>query len=59
MGRRRTYDNGMIDTHGDVEATLFAKKRGSPSGYAVPASIIRTDLAKAGRRAVSTESCAP
>jgi S1-C subfamily serine protease len=60
-GLVRKGDSGgpVIDTHGDVEATIFAKKRGSPSGYAVPASIIRTDLAKAGRRAVSTESCAP
>jgi hypothetical protein len=49
----------VIDTHGAVEATIFAKKRGSPSGYAVPNSIVRTDLAKAGRRAVSTERCAP
>jgi S1-C subfamily serine protease len=60
-GLVRKGDSGgpVIDTRGDVEATIFAKKRGSPSGYAVPASIIRTDLAKAGRRAVSTESCAP
>jgi hypothetical protein len=49
----------VIDTHGAVEATIFAAKRGSASGYAVPMSIIRADLAKAGRRAVSTESCAP
>ena len=46
-----------IDTHGAVEATIFAAKRGSPSGYAVPTSIVRSDLAKAGRSAVSTESC--
>ena len=60
-GRVRKGDSGgpVIDTNGDVQATIFAKKRGSPSGYAVPASIIRTDLAKAGRNAVSTESCAP
>ena len=49
----------VIDTRGAVEATIFAKKKGSASGYAVPTSIVRTDLAKAGRRAVSTESCAP
>jgi hypothetical protein len=60
-GRVHKGDSGgpVIDTHGDVEATIFAKKRGSASGYAVPASIIRTDLAKAGARGVSTESCAP
>jgi len=49
----------VIDTHGDVEATIFAKKRDSPSGYAVPASIVRADLAKARRVGVSTETCAP
>lgn len=60
-GRVRKGDSGgpVVDTHGDVEATIFAKKRGSASGYAVPTSIVRTDLERAGRRAVSTESCAP
>jgi len=60
-GRVRHGDSGgpVIDTNGDVEATIFAAKQGSPSGYAVPASIIRTDLASAGSRAVSTQSCAP
>ena len=38
---------------------MVEKKKGSPSGYAVPTSIVRTDLAKAGTRAVSTESCLP
>ena len=60
-GRVRKGDSGgpVIDTHGKVEATIFAKKKGSRSGFAVPTSIVRTDLAKAGPRAVSTESCAP
>ena len=60
-GRVHKGDSGgpVIDTHGKVQATIFAKKKGSPSGYAVPTSIVRSDLAKAGRRAVSTESCAP
>ena len=48
----------VIDTHGHVQATIFAKKKGSKSGYAVPTFIVRSDLAKAGRHAVSTESCA-
>jgi uncharacterized membrane protein required for colicin V production len=58
-GRVQHGESGgpAIDTHGAVEATIFAAKRGSPSGYAVPTSIVRTDLAKAGRRAVSTETC--
>jgi len=42
-----------------MREAFVEKKKGSPSGYAVPASIIRSDLAKAGRNAVSTESCAP
>ena len=60
-GRVQHGDSGgpVIDTRGYVEGTIFAAKKGSPSGYAVPASIIRTDLAQAGRRAVSTQSCAP
>jgi S1-C subfamily serine protease len=49
----------VIDTTGAVQATIFAAKKGSASGYAVPASIIRSDLAQAGTRAVSTQSCAP
>jgi S1-C subfamily serine protease len=49
----------VIDTSGAVQATIFAAKKGSTSGYAVPASIIRTDLASAGRHAVSTRACAP
>ena len=58
-GRVHKGDSGgpVIDTRGRVEATIFAKKRGSQSGYAVPTSIVRTDLADAGRRAVSTASC--
>jgi S1-C subfamily serine protease len=58
-GRVHKGDSGgpVIDTLGRVEATIFAKKRGSPSGYAVPISIVRSDLAKAGRHAVSTEAC--
>lgn len=47
----------VIDTRGRVQATIFAKKKGSRSGYAVPTSIVRSDLARAGRHAVSTQSC--
>jgi uncharacterized membrane protein required for colicin V production len=58
-GRVQHGESGgpAIDTRGAVQATIFAAKRGSPSGYAVPTSIVRTDLAKAGRHAVSTERC--
>jgi S1-C subfamily serine protease len=60
-GRVHKGDSGgpVIDTHGKVQAMIFAKKKDSRSGYAVPTSIVRSDLAKAGRRAVSTEACAP
>ena len=60
-GRVQHGESGgpVIDTTGAVEATIFAAKRGSASGYAVPISIVRSDLAKAGRHRVSTESCAP
>jgi S1-C subfamily serine protease len=59
-GKVHKGDSGgpVIDTRGRVQATIFAKKRGAAqSGYAVPTSIVRSDLARAGRRAVSTESC--
>jgi S1-C subfamily serine protease len=60
-GRVRKGDSGgpVIDTHGKVEATIFAKTKASRNGFAVPTSIDRTDLAEAGQHAVSTESCAP
>lgn len=60
-GRVQHGDSGgpVIDTSGAVEAMIFAATKDSRSGYAVPASIIRTDLAKAGSRSVSTETCAP
>jgi uncharacterized membrane protein required for colicin V production len=49
----------VIDTRGAVEGEVFAKQTNSPSGYAVPSTIVRDDLAHAGRRAVSTEGCVP
>lgn len=60
-GRVQHGDSGgpVIDTTGHVQGTIFAAKKGSPSGYAVPSSIVRSDLAQAGNRAVSTQTCAP
>jgi uncharacterized membrane protein required for colicin V production len=49
----------VIDTAGAVEASMFAARVGSASGYGVPASIVRADVAHAGTSAVSTQSCAP
>jgi S1-C subfamily serine protease len=48
-----------VDTQGRVQSTIFAARLGTSSGYGVPASIVRDDLAKAGTQAVSTGACAP
>jgi uncharacterized membrane protein required for colicin V production len=48
-----------VDTSGRVESMMFAARRGSASGYGVPPSIIRSDLASAGTQRVSTGACAP
>jgi hypothetical protein len=48
-----------VDAAGAVESTIFAARRGSASGYGVPPSIIRDDLAHAGTHAVPTGECAP
>jgi uncharacterized membrane protein required for colicin V production len=48
-----------VDTSGRVESSIFAARLGSASGYGVPPSIVRDDLAHAGTQRVSTGSCAP
>jgi S1-C subfamily serine protease len=48
-----------VDAAGRVESTIFAARLGTASGYGVPASIVRDDLAKAGTQPVSTGACAP
>ena len=49
-----------VDADGAVESTIFAARRGSTSGYGVPPSIVRSDLARAaGTQGVSTGNCAP
>jgi uncharacterized membrane protein required for colicin V production len=49
-----------VDAAGRVESMIFAARVGSASGYGVPPSIIRSDLAHAGAHAVSdNSSCAP
>jgi uncharacterized membrane protein required for colicin V production len=47
-----------VDAAGRVELMIFAARRGSASGYGVPPSIIRSDLARAGTHPVSTGPCA-
>jgi uncharacterized membrane protein required for colicin V production len=48
-----------VDASGRVQSAIFAARLGSTSGYGVPPSIIRGDLAGAGTQPVSTGSCAP
>jgi hypothetical protein len=60
-GKVEHGDSGgpAVDRSGHVQSSLFAARLGTSSGYGVPASIIRADLAKAGSQPVSTGSCAP
>jgi S1-C subfamily serine protease len=48
-----------VDRAGNVESTIFAARIGSASGYGVPPSILRKDLAGAGARTVPPGACAP
>jgi S1-C subfamily serine protease len=47
-----------IDDAGAVQSTIFAARVGSSSGYGIPASIVRQDLAGAAAQPVSTGNCA-
>ena len=60
-GRVEHGDTGgpAVDTRGRVQSMIFAERRGSASGYGVPPSLIRSDLARAGSRPVSNDNCAP
>ncbi|MGZ4332989.1 MAG: MarP family serine protease [Gaiellaceae bacterium] len=59
-GQVEPGDSGgpAIDAAGRVESMIFAKRNGSASGYGVPPSIIRSDLARVGTHPVSTGECA-
>ena len=48
-----------VDAGGSVQSSIFAARLNSASGYGVPPSVIRDDLANAGTQRVSTGSCAP
>jgi uncharacterized membrane protein required for colicin V production len=48
-----------VDRAGAVEATIFAARVGAASGYGVPDSVVRRDLAAASTTPVSTGDCAP
>ena len=60
-GRIEHGDSGgpAIDGAGAVEATIFAARIGSASGYGVPSSIVRSDLSRASTHRVDTGACAP
>ena len=60
-GKVEHGDSGgpAVDAAGRVQSMTFAARIGSASGYGVPASIIRSDLARAGTRTVSSGACAP
>jgi S1-C subfamily serine protease len=59
-GRVRHGNSGgpVVNERGEVEATVFASRVGSDSGYGVPTSTVRKALAGVGGR-VSTGACAP
>jgi S1-C subfamily serine protease len=63
-GRVRPGNSGgpMVDSHGQVVATVFAALTGTSraGGFAVPNALVRSQLAKVGAsaRAVSTGHCA-
>jgi S1-C subfamily serine protease len=59
-GQVEPGDSGgpAVDAAGRVESMIFAKRNGSASGYGVPPSIIRSDLAHIGTHPVSTGECA-
>lgn len=60
-GKVQHGDSGgpAVDGSGAVESTMFAARVGAESGYGIPSSIVRRDLARAGTAAVPTGSCAP
>jgi S1-C subfamily serine protease len=46
-----------VDATGAVESTIFAKRAGAPSGFGVPAALVRRALDGA-KAPVSTGNCA-
>ena len=46
-----------VDGQGRVQATIFASRIGSASGYAVPSALVRETLSEAGAREVSSGPC--
>jgi S1-C subfamily serine protease len=59
-GSIRHGDSGgpIVDANGAVQATVFARRPGPPSGLAVPSDLVRRELARVGVGAASTGACA-
>ncbi len=59
-GRLRHGNSGgpAVDRRGRVQATMFAARIGSNSGYGIPAAVVRSELDEAQTRPVSTGDCA-
>jgi S1-C subfamily serine protease len=47
-----------VDRLGRAQATIFAARIGSRSGFGIPAAVVRRDVAEAQTRPVSTGDCA-
>jgi S1-C subfamily serine protease len=47
-----------VDPRGRVQATIFAARLGSDSGFGSPSAVVRSDLGEAQERPVSTGDCA-
>jgi S1-C subfamily serine protease len=45
----------LVDAHGDVAATVFARRRASSDGYAVPNDLVREVLKRVGSGPVASE----
>jgi len=59
-GRIRPGDSGgpAVDEQGRVQATVFASRIGSDSGYGIPTQLVRSLLGKVSAQPVSTGGCA-
>jgi S1-C subfamily serine protease len=59
-GKLRHGNSGgpAVDARGRVQATIFAARIGSDSGFGIPAAVVRSDLGGAQARPVSTGDCA-
>ena len=59
-GRLRHGNSGgpAVDRLGRVQATIFAARIGSKSGFGIPAAVVQNEVGRAQTRPVSTGDCA-